>query len=227
MKHVKGPDFPTGGDHPRPLGDPRGLPTRAAAASRAARAHIEELRGGKRRSSSPSCPTGQQGRRQRRDQEDRRPRPREGDHRDLRPRATSPTARDADPDRAQARRDPAGGAEQALQAHAAADHLRRTTRSRWSTACRGRSRCSSSIHHYLDHQREVVVAPLQARAPPARGARAHPRGLLIALEQPRRGDRADPRRRATASSAREQLIERFKLERDPGLGDPRPAPARS
>ena len=48
MRHVKGPDFPTGGDHRRPLRASATPTARAAAASScAARAHIEELRGGK------------------------------------------------------------------------------------------------------------------------------------------------------------------------------------
>ena len=109
-----------------------------------ARAHIEELRGGKSAIIVTELPVRrQEGRRQRRDQEDRRPRPREGDHRDLRSRRPQRPHRHADPDRAQARRGAAGRAEQALQAHGASDAPSATTPSRSSTASRGRSRCSS------------------------------------------------------------------------------------
>ena len=48
MQHIKGPDFPTGGDHRRPAGHPRRLRDRPRPrASSAARAHIEPLRQGK------------------------------------------------------------------------------------------------------------------------------------------------------------------------------------
>ena len=46
MKHVKGPDFPTG-DRRRPPGDPRRYRTGRGRIVMRARAHIEELRGGK------------------------------------------------------------------------------------------------------------------------------------------------------------------------------------
>ena len=49
------------------------------------------------------------------------------------------------------------------------------------------------IGHYVDHQREVVDPPDQVRAAPRRGARARARGTADRARQPRRGDRADPR----------------------------------
>ena len=86
----------------------------------------------------------EEGRRQRRDQEDRRPRQRQGADRDLRSRRLLGQVRDADPDRAEARRDPAGRAEQALQAHAAAVELqlqrRRARRRRAADAVAARPR---------------------------------------------------------------------------------------
>ena len=52
------------------------------------------------------------------------------------------------------------------------------------------------IGHYVDHQREVIVRRTQVRAAPRRGARARARGAADRAREPRRGDRADPRRRA-------------------------------
>ena len=49
------------------------------------------------------------------------------------------------------------------------------------------------IKHYVDHQREVVVRRTKHELRRAE-ARAHIlEGLLIALDEHRRGDRADPR----------------------------------
>ncbi len=145
MKHVKGPDFPTGAIIVGRSGIRDAYRTGRGRVVMRARAHIEELRGGKSAIIVTELPYGvKQGRRQRRDQEDRRPRPREGDHRGLRPRRPQRPHRHADPDRAQARRGPAGRAEQALQAHRRCRRPSATTRSRSSTASRGRSRCSSS-----------------------------------------------------------------------------------
>ena len=101
----------------------------------------------------------------------------------------------ADPDRAEARRDPAGRPQQALQAHARCRRPSATTPSRSSTACRGRSRCSSCVTHYLDFQREIVTRRSKHELRQAE-RRAHIlAGLPDRARQPRRGDRADPRRR--------------------------------
>ena len=76
------------------------------------------------------------------------------------------------------------------------------------------------IGHYVDHQREVIVRRTKYELRRAE-ERAHVlEGLLIALEQPRRGDRADPRARAIRETARNGLVERFELTVDPGPGDP-------
>ena len=133
----QGPRLPDRRDHRRPLGDPRRLPHRPRP-DRDARPRPR--RGAPRRQERDrrhrAAVRRQEGRRQRRDQEDRRPRQREGDHRGLRPRRPLRPLGDADPDRAQARRDPAGGAEQALQAHRAPVARSATTPSRSRTACR-------------------------------------------------------------------------------------------
>ena len=69
-------------------------------------------------------------------------------------------------------------------------------------------------------------APHQARAAPARGARCtSSRACSIALDRPRRGDRADPRLARPRRPRATGLMEQFELSRDPGAGDPRPAPA--
>ena len=93
MKHIKGPDFPTGGmilgtqgirdaydDRPR---------ARARAGPRAHRAAVPRQGGDRRHRAAVD---GQEGRRRRADPEDRRPRPRQEDHRDLRHQATSRTS---------------------------------------------------------------------------------------------------------------------------------------
>ena len=148
MKHIKGPDFPTGGYIVGRSGirdayrtgrgrdrDARARPHRGAA-RRQERDH--------RHRASVRRP---QGRRRRRDREDRGPRREQGPDRDPdeRRRARRPfgQGRHAHLHRAEARGDPAGRAEQALQAHAAADARSATTPSRSSTASRRRCRCSS------------------------------------------------------------------------------------
>ena len=63
------------------------------------------------------------------------------------------------------------------------------------------------IKAYVDHQREVIVRRTKFELRKAEDARPHPRGPPHRPRQPRRGDRADPRvgrsrgRRATASSS--------------------------
>ena len=66
-------------------------------------------------------------------------------------------------------------------------------------------------------------APVEVRAPAGGEARAHPPGLPDRARQPRRGDRADPRvgrhRRRTQGPDGDVLA-----LRGPGAGDPRPSP---
>ena len=57
------------------------------------------------------------------------------------------------------------------------------------------------ITHYLDHQREVVTRRTQHELRKAESARAHPRGLPDRARAPRRGDRADPRLRRRRGGA--------------------------
>ena len=84
MKHVKGPDFPTGAIIVGRSGIRDAYRTGRGRVVMRARAHIEELRGGKTRDHRHRAPVRRpEGRRQRRDQEDRRPRQREGADRDL------------------------------------------------------------------------------------------------------------------------------------------------
>ena len=80
------------------------------------------------------------------------------------------------------------------------------------------------IHHYVAPPARGHRPPHEARAAREGGARAHPRGPADRARQPRRGHRADPRARATATPRASGLIERFELTPDPGHGDPRPAP---
>ena len=81
------------------------------------------------------------------------------------------------------------------------------------------------VSNYVDHQREVIVRRTKHELREARGAAHILEGLLIALAEHRRGDRADPRARATPRPRATGLIEQFELSRDPGAGDPRHAPA--
>ncbi len=87
MKHVKGPDFPTGAIIVGRQGIRDAYRTGRGRIVMRARAHIEELRGGKTAIVVTELPYGvKKGGDARRDQEDRRPRPGQGDHRGLRPR---------------------------------------------------------------------------------------------------------------------------------------------
>ena len=221
----QGPRLPDRLDHPRPPGNPRRLPHRPRP-DRDARARPH--RGAARRQDGDhrlrASVRGQEGRRLRRDQEDRRPRPGEGDHRGLRPRRPLRPDGHADPDRAEARRDPAGRPEQALQAHVAAGDLRLqrrcARRQRAEDALAARARHALPRLPARDRHPAVEVRPAQGRGP-----RPRPRRLPDRARQPRRGDQGDPRRRRHRSRARGADVPVLAL-RDPGDRDPRPAPAR-
>ncbi len=223
MKHITGPDFPTGGIILGRQGIrdayETGRGTRARAGQGARRAAAAGQGGDRRHRAAVH---GQEGRRRRADPEDRRPRARQEDPRDLRPARRVRQARHAPGDRAQARRDPQGGAEQALQAHLDAVHVRRE---------HGRARRQRPAHA------EPARGHPQLRRPPARGDRAahqaravreggprsHPAGPADRAGEPRRDHRTDPclaRPRGRPRTARRPL----RAQRDPGLGDPRPAP---
>ena len=166
----------------------------------------------------------QEGRRLGRDQEDRRPRRREGHHRGLRPRRPLRPYRNADPDRAEARGDPAGRPEQALQAHLAASDVRlqrgRARRQRAEDALAARARHALPRLPARDRHPPLQVRPAQGRGPGAR-----PLGLPDRARQPRRGDPRHPRRRRHRRGARAADDAVLALG-DPGDRDPRPAPAR-
>ncbi len=73
--------------------------------------------------------------------------------------------------------------------------------------------------HYVDHQREVVIRRTKYELRRAE-ERAHVlEGLLIALDQPRRGDRADPRL-ARPGDGPQRPGRALRADRDPGPGDP-------
>ena len=189
----QGTGLPDRGDHPRPRGHQGCLRDRSRARARAgARAHraAQPRQGGDRR--HRAAVYGQEGRRGQPHDQDRGAGQRQTHPRDLRPHRPVGQARHAPGDRAQARRDPEGGAQQALQAHAHADHVRRE---------HGRARRQRPAHA------EPAGGDPQLRRPPARGDRAphqaralreggprpHPRGAADGARAPRRDHRADPR----------------------------------
>ena len=126
-----------------------------------------------------------------------------------------------------ATRMPEGRPQQALQAHADADDVRREHGRARRRRPEDARRCARSSAHYVDHQREVVVRRAEARAAPEGGARAHPRGPAHRARQPRRGHRADPRLAPTARPRATGWSSASGSADDPGRGDPRPAPRRS
>ena len=199
MKHVKGPDFPTGGAIVGYSGIRDAYRSRARADhGPRARAHRAAARRQERDHRHRAAVWRAQGRRGRRDREDRRPRQGGHAHRgaDVGRGAAGPLRQGghADLRRAEARCDPAGGAEQALQADAAADDLRlqrgRARRRRPEDALAARARPPLPRLPARDRH-----PPLEVRAAPGRAPRPRPRGLPQGARQPRRGHRADPRRR--------------------------------
>ena len=189
----QGPGLPDRRHDPRSGGNPRRIRDRPRPDSRPGQGPHRADRAGqggdhRHRAALP----GAQGRRRRPDPEDPRPGARQeavGDHRPAR-RVRPP--RHADRDRAQARRDPQGRAQQALQAHADADHVRRqhgrARRQRPADAVAARGDRPLRRPPARDHR-----PPHQVRAAARRGARPRPRGPADRARQPRRGDRADPR----------------------------------
>ena len=173
--------------HPRRLRD--GPRPGARARHRAHRADPRQPRGDR----GHRAPLhGQEGRRQRRHQEDRRAGRREEADRDLRRPGPLGPQRHAGRDRAQARREPEGRAQQALQAHADADHVRRehgrAGRERAAAAVAARGHPQLRPPSARSDRAAVQAPPAQARAP-----RARARGLADRARQSRRRDRADPR----------------------------------
>ena len=122
MKFIKGPDFPTGGVILGTAGIKEAYRTGRGRVHVRAQAHTEQLKGNRsahrgHRAALPSQPGGahREHRRAREDQEDRR---------DQRPAQRVRPGRHAHGHRAQARGHAHGRAQQALQAHPDADHLR-------------------------------------------------------------------------------------------------------
>jgi len=226
-KHIKGPDFPTGGTIVGRGGIRDAYRSGRGRIIVRGKAHIEELRGGKNAIIITELPYGI----------------RKGGEGGVIERIAelveskiltevpmtddslqdhSDKSGNADLRRAEARGGSAGGVEQDLQAHVAADLLR-LQRGR---ACRRRPANAFAvelIRHYLDFQRQVRHPPVEVRATQGGGARACPSRLPDRARQPRCGDQADPRRRRRGRRAR-RADDEVQAERDPGAGDPRSAP---
>ncbi len=218
----QGPRLPDRRLRRRPLRDPRRVPHRPRPHRHArTRAH----RGAARRQvgdrDQRAAVRREEGRRHRRDPEDRRPRPGQGAHRDLRPRGPLGPHRHAHPGRAEARRRSAGRAEQAVQAHVAPVDVRlQRRRAR-------RRRAEDAVAARADHALPRLPArgghaPHEGRAAEGGGARARPRGLPHRARQHRRDRRADPRRRRHRRRAHAADLALLALG-DPGAGDPRHA----
>ncbi len=193
MKHIKGPDFPTAGIILGRSGIRDAYATGRGRVRVQAKAHIEPIGQGKEAIIVTELPVpGPQGRRRRADREDPRPRARQEDPGDLRPARRVRPARDAARDRAQARRDPQGRAQQAPQAHADADDVRR----QHGRARRQRAADAVAARGARPLRRPPARGdrpPDAVRAAPRRGPRARVGGPADRARQPRRGDRADPR----------------------------------
>ena len=213
-RHLKGPDFPTGGIILGREGIREAYRSGRGRILVRARAHVEELRGGKSAIIVTELPYGVK-----KGGDDgviykiaglvrdgvitEIPNPSRGE-------GPVGQVRHADPDRAQARRDPAGRPQQALQAHGAADDVRLQRR---------RARRRRPAHAVAARARPPLPRPpargrhaaAQVRAAQRGAPRARPRRPPDRAGQPRRGDRDDPRRRRRPTSARESLIEKFSL----------------
>ena len=75
-----------------------------------------------------------------------------------------------------------------------------------------RSRCTRCIHHYLDHQKDVIVAPHAATTSTRpRRAPTYSEGLLIALDHIDEIVAPHPRASRTQQEAKNGLMERFGL----------------
>ena len=79
------------------------------------------------------------------------------------------------------------------------------------------------IEAYVEHQREVVIRRAKYELGAKEAPRARPRGPADRARQPRRGHRADPRLAGPRDRAR-AADGALRPLRDPGAGDPRHAP---
>ena len=220
----EGPRLPDRRDRRRPLRHPRCVshgprPRRDARA----RPHRGAARRQERDHRHRAAVRGEEGWRHGRDREDRRPRQRQGADRDLRSRRPLGPHRDAHPDRAQARCSPAGRAEQAVQAHAAADDVRlqrRRARQRRAADALA-ARADQALPRLPARDRHAQV---EVRAAAGGEARAHPAGPADRARQSRRGHPADPLRRRHRVGAR-RPAGAVRADRASGGGDPRAASA--
>ena len=201
-------------DRPRPRGRARQGPHRADGARQGAH-H-------RHRDALPGLQGRRARRRQRPDAEDRRAGPERPAQGDLGPARRVRQVGHPARDRAEARRDPEGRPQQALQAHPAPDHLRREHgRPRRRRAADARPaadrqelRRPPDRHHRAAHE---VRAAREGGPPP------HPRGPARRDREHRRGHRADPRLERPGRGAR-RPDGALRAHAHPGPGDPRPAP---
>ena len=223
MKHVKGPDFPTGAIVVGRSGIRDAYRTGRGRVVMRARAHIEELRGGRSAVVVTELPYGVK---------------KGGDTgvivkiadlvRDKVLTEVSDLADHSDRTgmriQIELKRDavPAGRAQQALQAHASAVDVRlqrRRARRRHPTDALA-ARARSALPRLPARGRHP---PLEGRAAQGGGPRARPPGLPHRARQHRRDRCAHSRRRRHRRGA-DAADRALRSERDPGAGDPRPSP---
>ena len=179
MRHIRAPDFPTGGIIVGRVGVVEAYRTGRGRVVVRGRAHNEPLKGGSNAIVFTELPYQVNKAELIRKMADLANE--KVDPRDPRPARRERPRRGAGRDRAAPRRRAAGGAEQALQAHRGADDLRRQ-RDRAGQRRAAHPGAEGADRHYLDHQREVVTRRSRYRLERAE-ARAHIlEGLLVALE---------------------------------------------
>ena len=219
MQFIKGPDFPTGGVILGTGGFKEAYRTGRGRIRVRAKAHTESAEGQsqrhhRHRAAVPGEPrvAHRQHRRPGQDQED---------HRDQRPAQRVGPQRHAPGHRAQARSHPHGGAQQALQAHPDADHLR-------GHQHRPRRRCAAhphaagdaaGVHRLPERDRHPAH---QVRAGQGRDQGPHPRGPAGRARQPRPDHRHHPPRRGRRQRAR-GAHGHVRAHAAAGAGHPRPA----
>ena len=228
MRHVKGPDFPTGAYIVGRAGIRDAYRTGRGRVVMRARAHIEELRGGKSAIIVTELPYGVK----------------KGGESGVIAKIADLVQekvlteisdlagplrpdRDADPDRAEARRDPAGRAQQALQAHGPADDVRlqrrRARRRRPADALAARAPHGTTSTSSARSSRGARSTSCARRS----GARTSSAGYLIALDNLDAVIATDPRRGRHRRGAHGADARASSCREEPGLGDPRPPSPRA
>ena len=104
--------------------------------------------------------------------------------------------------RAEARRQRAGRAQPPLQAHAAADELRREHGRAGRRRAARCSTCAQALAAYVDHQVEVITRRTEYRLQQGAGPRPHRRGPAQGARHDRRDHRPDPRVATTPTRPR-------------------------